>query len=138
MRGPLLSSSQKRAALVTGAMASQAELTSIASSGTKTEEPTCYGSATSLTAPGIPTAAVDLTLVDRTSGREVDMGTAFDHFGPKSAYAHPSIAAVQWANRAQLRSVMQQHGFAPIPQEWWHFSLRREPFPNPYFSFLVR
>jgi zinc D-Ala-D-Ala dipeptidase len=82
-------------------------------------------------------SAVDLTLFDRASGREVDMGTAFDHFGPRSSYADPSITAEQRANRARLRSVMQRHGFSPLPQEWWHFSLRREPFPDTYFDFPI-
>jgi len=59
-------------------------------------------------------STVDLTLVDRASGRELEMGTPFDHFGPKSAYADPSLTAEQRANRARLRAVMQRHGFAPI------------------------
>jgi D-alanyl-D-alanine dipeptidase len=66
------------------------------------------------------------------------MGTPFDLFGPKSSYADPSITAEQRANRARLRAVMQRCGFAPIAQEWWHFTLRREPFPNSYFDFPVR
>ena len=66
------------------------------------------------------------------------MGTAFDYFGQKSSYADPSLTAEQRANRARLRAVMQRHGFAPLPQEWWHFSLRREPFPRSSFDFPVR
>ena len=83
-------------------------------------------------------STVDLTLVERASGREVDIGTGFDHFGPKSAYADPSLTAEQRANRARLRSVMQRHGFAPIAKEWWHFTLRAEPFPTARFDFPVR
>lgn len=83
-------------------------------------------------------STVDLTLVERASGREVDMGTGFDHFGPKSAYADRSLTLDQSANRARLRSVMQRHGFAPIAREWWHFTLRRELFPNDTFDFPVR
>jgi D-alanyl-D-alanine dipeptidase len=83
-------------------------------------------------------STVDLTLVDRGSGREVDMGTDFDLFSPKSSYADPSITPDQRANRARLRSVMLRHGFAPIAQEWWHFTLRQEPFQTSYFDFPVR
>lgn len=81
---------------------------------------------------------VDLTLVDRASGRELEMGTPFDHFGPASAYAAPGITPEHRANRARLRGVMQRHGFAPIAKEWWHFTLRAEPFPTARFDFPVR
>ena len=82
-------------------------------------------------------STVDLTIVDRASGEERDMGTPFDHFGAGSAYAAAGITPAQRANRALLRSAMQRHGFAPIAKEWWHFTLRREPFRS-RFDFPVR
>lgn len=66
-------------------------------------------------------AAVDLTLADST-GRELDMGTPYDFFGPE---AHPSYQALPdsvLANRALLRETMIRHGFRPIRTEWWHYS----------------
>ena len=64
--------------------------------------------------------AVDLTLVDLTTGRELAMGTPFDTF---SAVAHTTNAAGEVrANRLRLRSVMESEGFSPYDQEWWHFS----------------
>jgi D-alanyl-D-alanine dipeptidase len=64
--------------------------------------------------------AIDLTLADRASGAELDMGTAFDTF---SAAAHTANAAGDVArNRRRLVSAMERHGFANYAQEWWHFS----------------
>lgn len=65
-------------------------------------------------------AAVDLTLAD-SAGRELDMGTPYDYFGPE---AHPSCRALPdsvLARRELLRDVMARQGFKPIRTEWWHF-----------------
>lgn len=67
---------------------------------------------------------VDLTLVDKASGRELDMGSPYDLFGERSHYAHPKIAPEARANRARLRAAMERAGFAPYAKEWWHFSAR--------------
>ena len=64
--------------------------------------------------------AIDLTLVDRASGRELDMGTPFDTFAPAAHVASATGAAA--ANRQRLRRAMTRHGFAPYEEEWWHFS----------------
>lgn len=37
-----------------------------------------------------------------------------------------------------LRQAMLRHGFKPLDSEWWHFTLRNEPFPDTYFTFPVR
>lgn len=78
--------------------------------------------------------AVDLTLVDRPSGRELDMGTPFDTF---SAAAHTVNATGSVArNRARLRRLMEAEGFVNYDQEWWHFSYS---VPNPVrFDMPVR
>jgi D-alanyl-D-alanine dipeptidase len=34
--------------------------------------------------------------------------------------------------------LMKKHGFNPYPQEWWHFTLKNEPYPDTYFDFPVR
>ena len=82
-------------------------------------------------------SAVDLTLLDMRSGKEVDMGSPFDLFSERS---HPDCRAVtdeQYANRMFLQSAMVRNGFQPIDCEWWHFSLRDEPYPDIYFEFPV-
>ncbi len=82
-------------------------------------------------------STVDLTLFDMESGKEADMGSPFDFFGPIS---HPDSTAVtreQYENRMTLRNVMLRNGFKPISCEWWHFTLVNEPYPDTYFDFPV-
>lgn len=66
-------------------------------------------------------AAVDITLVDR-EGREVDMGTAFDHFGPEAAVDYAKFSATVKSNRKLLQETMSKHGFTVLRSEWWHFN----------------
>ena len=82
-------------------------------------------------------STVDLTLVDSASGREVDMGGVFDWFGGESHPDYRGITDEQYANRMLLREVMLAHGFKPLDSEWWHFTLKDEPFPDTYFNFPV-
>jgi len=102
-------------------------------------------------------STVDLTLFDMGTEKELDMGGTFDWFGPES---HPDfcgnpetgeytgdnskspqgrkITAEQFAHRMILRKAMLAHGFKPLDSEWWHFTLKDEPFPDTYFTFPVR
>lgn len=66
-------------------------------------------------------AAVDLTLVD-AEGRELDMGTAFDFFGPEASPEYTALPDSVLQNRARLRAALMAEGFKPIRSEWWHFS----------------
>jgi zinc D-Ala-D-Ala dipeptidase len=83
-------------------------------------------------------STVDLTLVDLSTRTELDMGTGWDLFSPRSWPADPSMTPTQRANRLLLRQVMIQSGFRPYDKEWWHFTLRDEPFTDSYFDFPVR
>jgi D-alanyl-D-alanine dipeptidase len=70
--------------------------------------------------------AIDLTLIDLTTGVELEMGTPFDTF---SAAAHTANASgAPAANRQTLKSAMEREGFVNYDQEWWHFSF---DVPNP-------
>lgn len=83
-------------------------------------------------------SAVDVTLVDRETGKDIDMGSPFDYFGEIS---HPGytegLTKEQINNRGLLRDTMLAHNFKAIDTEWWHFVLRDEPYPNTYFDFPV-
>ena len=82
-------------------------------------------------------STVDLTLLDMGTGKEVDMGSPFDLFDPIS---HPDCREVtdeQYDNRMLLQNLMARAGFEPIDCEWWHFTLKDEPFPETYFDFPV-
>jgi D-alanyl-D-alanine dipeptidase len=97
-------------------------------------------------------SAVDLTLLDMKTGKEVDMGGTFDWFGIESHPDYgggnpetldfqqtvPTFTSEQFYNRMVLRSAMLRHGFKPLDNEWWHFTLKNEPFPDTYFNFPVR
>ena len=102
-------------------------------------------------------STVDLTLFDMQTEKELDMGGTFDWFGPES---HPdfsanpetgestgdnsksptgrSITEEQFRHRMILRKAMLEGGFKALDSEWWHFTLRDEPFPDTYFTFPVR
>ncbi len=82
-------------------------------------------------------STVDLTLLDMATGKEVDMGSPFDFFSEKSHPDYKGITAEQYENRMFLQSVMIKHGFEPIDCEWWHFTLKNEPYPSTYFEFPV-
>jgi D-alanyl-D-alanine dipeptidase len=78
--------------------------------------------------------AIDLTLIERSSGRELAMGTPYDTF---SAAAHTANASGEIArNRRLLVRLMESEGFVNYEKEWWHFSF---DVPNPVrFDMVVR
>ncbi len=84
-------------------------------------------------------STLDLTLFDMKTGKDVDMGGTFDYFGERShAYQTKNLTKTQQQNRKYLRDAMMRHGFKPVREEWWHFTLKNEPYPKTYFSFPVR
>jgi D-alanyl-D-alanine dipeptidase len=82
-------------------------------------------------------STVDLTLFDMATEKEVDMGGTFDYFGELSHPDYKYITEEQYANRMILREAMLAHGFKPLPEEWWHFTLANEPYPDTYFTFPI-
>ena len=96
-------------------------------------------------------STLDLTIFDMRTEKEVDMGGTFDWFGRES---HPdycgnpetgeytgengTLTAQQFENRMILRRAMLAHGFKPYDCEWWHFTLKDEPYPDTYFKFPVQ
>lgn len=83
-------------------------------------------------------STIDMTIIDARTGEELDMGCDFDFFGLLShADYTETLTDEQINNRRILRTVMSAHNFRPDNEEWWHFSLRNEPYPNTYFDFPV-
>ena len=82
-------------------------------------------------------STLDLTLAAIDGGAELDMGTPFDYFDPLSNTDDPRVIGEQKHNRLLLKSVMEKHGFVNYEKEWWHYTLRNEPYPNTYFNFPV-
>ena len=82
-------------------------------------------------------STVDLTLLDMRTGKEADMGGPFDLFSEVSHPDYRGITDEQYENRMRLQRVMIRNGFRPLDCEWWHFTLRNEPYPDTYFEFPV-
>ena len=82
-------------------------------------------------------STVDLTLLDMRTGKEVDMGSPFDMFSEISHPDYKGVTEEQYDNRMLLQDVMVRNGFEPIDCEWWHFTLKDEPYPDTYFDFPV-
>lgn len=68
----------------------------------------------------------------------IDMGTGYDCLDETAHVNNQTISATAYENRQRLRTVMEKFGFIPYDNEWWHFTLKREPYPNTYFNFKVQ
>jgi D-alanyl-D-alanine dipeptidase len=82
-------------------------------------------------------STVDSTLAD-LAGRELDLGTPFDFFDPRSAGDSLDVPEAARALRNKLRAAMERRGFEPYAAEWWHFTLANEPYPEIHFDVPVR
>ena len=85
-------------------------------------------------------STIDLTLIyidGENKGMEIDMGGNWDYFGDLSYYSYSQITEKQKQNRKLLRETLINCGFIPYDKEWWHFTLKKEPFPNTYFDFII-
>ena len=83
-------------------------------------------------------STVDLTIVKVNTGKELDMGSPYDYFGVQSHPFYKHISTIKKRNRLYLRKVMLENGFKPYDNEWWHFTLKKEPFPRTYFNFPIK
>lgn len=68
--------------------------------------------------------AVDISLVDE-NGKELEMGTAFDFFGPEASHDYDNLPDKVKENRKLLRKIMTRSGFRIFESEWWHYNLKR-------------
>ena len=74
--------------------------------------------------------AVDLTLIDLKTGKELEMPTPYDSFAKEASPTYDDIPILQKQNRNLLISVMESNGFKVIRNEWWHFDFKGwESFP---------
>ena len=81
-------------------------------------------------------STVDLTLIKK-DGSFVDMGGTFDLFSEVSHPDYKKITKQQKKNRKILHDAMIKAGFEGIDSEWWHFTLKDEPYKDTYFNFDV-
>ena len=83
-------------------------------------------------------STIDLTLIYLSDKNELDMGTGFDYFGEPSHHDYANLTQEQKDNRTLLRKIMEKHGFKAIEEEWWHYTLKNEPFKDQYFNFNIK
>ena len=81
-------------------------------------------------------STVDLTIIKKDGGF-VDMGGTFDLFSEISHPDYQNLTDEQKNNRKILHDAMVNAGFNAIDSEWWHFTLKDEPYPDTYFNFDV-
>ena len=81
-------------------------------------------------------STVDITLVELSTGKEIDMGSSYDFFGLESSHDFENISITQKTNRKLLLDIMTENGFYSYPKEWWHYTFIKEPFPTTYFDFI--
>ena len=82
-------------------------------------------------------STVDLTLYHLADGELAAMGGGHDLMDEISHHGAEGITELETQNRHHLRSVMEACGFRSYPREWWHYTLRDEPYPTAYFDFPV-
>lgn len=74
---------------------------------------------------------------ERFKDNSLDMGTGFDCFSELSHTENPNLTPQQRANRLLLKLLMEKYGFKNLAEEWWHYTLRNEPYPSIYFDFVI-
>lgn len=67
--------------------------------------------------------AVDLTLIDSETKKELQMGTGFDNFSDTAHSDFTSLPPEDLRNRGILKDVMEKFGFIQLTTEWWHYYL---------------
>ena len=82
-------------------------------------------------------STVDVSLIEISTNKVLDMGTIFDYFGIESHTFFNDISEKQKSNRLILYEIMSNNGFKNYSKEWWHFTLKNEPYQK-YFDFLVK
>jgi len=73
----------------------------------------------------------------RFGDNSLDFGTGYDCFDSLANVEDPRPGVDQRARRVMLRALMEKHGFKRYDPEWWHFTLREEPYPQTWFDFEI-
>jgi D-alanyl-D-alanine dipeptidase len=87
--------------------------------------------------PGQQLSECYLPAEKRFGDNSIDMGTGFDCFHELSNTANTNISRQQKINRLLLKSLMEKHGYKNYDKEWWHYTLKNEPYPDTYFNFVI-
>jgi D-alanyl-D-alanine dipeptidase len=82
-------------------------------------------------------STVDLTMYHLDSGDLADMGGDHDLMDVVSHHGAAGVAPEAEKNRQHLRTIMEDSGFSAYQYEWWHYTLKNEPYPDTYFDFPI-
>lgn len=82
-------------------------------------------------------STIDLTIFDPKTNKDLDMGGYFDYFGEISSSNYSNLSDTQLQNRKLLKNTMIKYGFKPLDEEWWHYTLIDEPYPDTYFNYPI-
>ena len=82
-------------------------------------------------------STLDMTLVDAKTGKEIDTGSPFNLFDEIAHLNSNKITSVQQQNREIIKNTLERNGFNSFSTEWWHYTLRDEPYPDTYFDFSI-
>lgn len=82
-------------------------------------------------------STVDLTIYHLDTGELAAMGGDHDLMAPISHHGAEGITPAETSNREQLRLIMESCGFSAYALEWWHYTLKDEPYPDTYFDFPI-
>ena len=73
----------------------------------------------------------------RFQDNSIDMGTGYDCMDTLSRGDNKAVNSTAYHNRQFLKNLMKKYGFNSISEEWWHFTLENEPYPDQYFNFPI-
>jgi len=82
-------------------------------------------------------STVDLTIFHLATGDLAAMGGDHDLMDSVSHHGAEGIASDEAKNRQHLCSIMEDCGFSSYQYEWWHYTLKSEPYPDTYFDFPI-
>ncbi|GCB44332.1 vancomycin B-type resistance protein vanX [Streptomyces sp. NL15-2K] len=82
-------------------------------------------------------STVDLTLYDLATRELAPMGGDHDLMDSVSHHGAKGVTQAEARNRQYLRSIMETCGFSAYDYEWWHYTLKNEPYPDTYFDFPI-
>ena len=83
-------------------------------------------------------STVDVSIYSNTYNIPLDMGSPYDFFGPQSWINYDKLTKKQKYHRTLLQKIMLKNGFRNYSKEWWHFTLKQEPYRNKYFNFEIK
>lgn len=86
---------------------------------------------------GQPLVSCTASYLNRFNDAGIDMGTGFDCMDELAHNDNRIINMTAYYHRMMLKSLMEKYGFSAYEPEWWHFTLKNEPYPQTYFNFSI-